>query len=189
MQREESQGITLEQKLRYLREVESIYRLGKKTKAPAGKSCEQIADARLRHVLGLPIREDAAEPLNLVPGAMHHEHSPRSARIIERTLKSGIVPPHVLRSYREGVHTTRNIRGRLKLRPHKEPLRSYDLPVQHFLQHVATDLHYPHGHLQGFGFEPRQHEVKSHVELQTQTVDDDVVVPTRPGPAAGEHYH
>ena len=98
MQREKQEGITLEQKLRYLREVENIYRLGKKTKAPRGKSWAQIADARLRHVLGLPIKEEAGQPLTLRPGKMHHEHSPRSARIIERTLKNGHLPPSILQS-------------------------------------------------------------------------------------------
>ncbi len=184
MQREKQEGITLEQKLRYLREVENIYRLGKKTKAPAGRTWAQVADARLRHVLGLPIKEDSAEPLNMVPGARHHEHSPRSARIIERTLKTGLVPPHVLSSYREGTHSTRKSR----FAPRVEPLRSYDLPVQHFVQHGAADIHYPHGHMQGFGFVPRQHEINSHVQVQTQTQNDDAVVPTRPGPAAGAHY-
>ena len=185
MQREKQEGITLEQKLRYLREVENIYRLGKKTKAPRGKSWAQIADARLRHVLGLPIKEEAGQPLTLRPGKMHHEHSPRSARIIERTLKNGHLPPSILQSYREDVQGT----GRFKFRPQVEAPRADDFRVQHFVQHGSTDLHYPHGHLQGFGFVPRQHEVNSHVRLQPGSGAVEETVPTRPGPAAGSHYH
>jgi hypothetical protein len=185
MQRESQEGITLEQKLRYLREVENIYRLGKKTKAPHGKSWAQVADARLRHVLGLPIKEEPSEPLRLRPGSLHHQHSPRSARIIERTLKNGHVHPLVLNSYRENVQSI----GRFKSRPKVEALRPDDMPVQHFVQHSDTDLHYPHGHMQGFGFVPRQHEVNSHVQLQSGGGSIEDTVPTRPGPAAGSHYH
>ena len=98
--------ITLEQKMRYLKEVENIHALGKKVRPPAGKSWSDIADARMRHVMGLPLQEKQAEPLRIKRGRMHHEHSPRSARIIERTLKNGILPPAVLQSYRTGETST-----------------------------------------------------------------------------------
>ena len=180
------EGITLEQKLRYLKEVENIYRLSKKTRPPKGKSWASIADSRLRHVMRLPIKETAAKPLTLRPGKRHHQHSPRTARILERTLKNGHVPPDILHSYREGV----GARGRIKDRPEPEPLRQDEMPVQHFVQHAMPDLHYPQGHLQGFGFVPRQHEVNSHVRLQTGgKMPDDQVVPSKAGQAAGDHYH
>ena len=190
MQRDEQEGITLERKLRYLREIENIYRLSTKTRPPKGKSWASIADGRLRQVMRLPIKESAGQPLTLRPGKRHHEHSPRTARILERTLKNGHVPPHVLHSYREGVESTRRSKGRLALAPRLEMPRQDERSVQHFVQHSDADLHYPQGHLQGFGFVPRQHEVNSHVRLQTGgSTPEEQVVPSKVGLAAGDHYH
>ena len=187
MQREEQGGITLERKLRYLREIESIYRLSMKTRPPTGKSWASIADGRLRQVMRLPIKESVGQPLTLRPGKRHHEHSPRTARILERTLKNGVVPPHILHSYREGVESTRRTKF---LAPRLEMPRQDEMQVQHFVQHSDTDLQYPHGHLQGFGFVPRQHEVNSHVRLQTGgATPEEQVVPSKVGTAAGGHYH
>ena len=177
--------ITLEQKMRYLKEVENIHALGKKVRPPAGKSWSDIADARMRHVMGLPLQEKQAEPLRIRRGRMHHEHSPRSARIIERTLKNGILPPAVLQSYRTGEASTRPYR----YVPPVERLRYDDNNVQHFVQHLPADLHYPAGHLQGFGFVPRQHEINSHVKLKTGPTEIGVQVPSKDGQAAGSHYH
>ena len=180
--------VSLEEKLRYLKEVENIYRLSKKTRPPKAKTWASIADSRLRHVMRLPIKETAGRPLTLRPGKRHHQHSPRTARILERTLKNGHVPPDILHSYREGVGARPR---RTKNRPFEpEPLRQDEVPVQHFVQHSMPDLHYPQGHLQGFGFVPRQHEVNSHVRLQTGgKMPDDQVVPSKVGQAAGDHYH
>ena len=175
--------ITLEQKMRYLKEVENIHALGKKVRPPAGKSWSDIADARMRHVMGLPLQEKQAEPLRIKRGRMHHEHSPRRARIIERTLKNGILPPAVLQSW-TGEASTRPFR----YVPPVERLRYDDHSVQHFVQHSA-DLHYPAGHLQGFGFVPRQHEINSHVKLKTGPTEIGVQVPSKDGQAAGSHYH
>ena len=58
-------GITLEKKLRYLREVDNIHALGKKVRPPQGKSWSDIANSRMRHVMGLPIQEPLAQPLRL----------------------------------------------------------------------------------------------------------------------------
>jgi len=181
-------GITLEQKLRYLKEVEGIHALSKKVRPPAGKSWSDIADARMRHVMGQPIREPVAEPLRIKRGGMHHEHSPRSARLIERTLKTGMLPPQVLQGYHTGERTRRS-RFRFKdVYVPTEPLRHEDVRVQHLVQHVAADLHYPHGHMQGHGFVPRQHEVNSHVQVASGP-DLGIQVPTKDGAAAGAHYH
>ena len=182
-------GITLEQKLRYLKEVDSIHALGKKVKPPAGKSWSDIADARMRHVMGLPIQEPVADPLRLKRGGMHHEHSPRSARLIERTLKTGMLPPQVLQSYHTGERT-RESRFKFRNVLHdNEGLRRDDARVQHFVQHVASDLDYPHGHMQGQGFVPRHHGVNSHVPLGTGPEEMGMQVPTKDGAAAGSHYH
>jgi len=178
-------GITLEKKLRYLKEVDNIHALSKKVRPPAGKSWSDIAASRMRHVMGLPIREPVAKPLQIQRGRLHHEHSPRSARIIERTLKTGLVHPDVLQSYRTGAVRTKSF----NYKPLVEPLRHDDRDIQHFVQYPDSDLHYPAGHLQGFGFVPSQHEINSHVELKTGPTEFGTQVPTKDGQAAGSHYH
>jgi len=186
MQRQ--RGITLDQKVRYLKEVESIHALSKKVKPPAGKSWSDIADARMRVVMGQPILEKAAEPLRVKQGGMHHEHSPRSARIIERTLKTGMIPQHVVHSYHTGrVQKGSKFRFSKIYMPGPESQED-DVRVQHIVQHGASDLHYPHGHMQGEGFVPRQHEFNSHIEV-TSSAPADMQVPTKDGVAAGSHYH
>jgi len=193
--RSTQRGITLDQKLKYLKEVEGIHALSRKVRPPAGKSWRDIADARYRHVMGQPILEPQARPMQVRAGKLHHEHDPRSARLIERTLKTGIVPDHVLHSYHTGMERSH---GRFKFKNASaaafglEPLAHDDMRVQHMVQHVGAeaDLHYPHGHMQGEGFVPRQHEVNSHVPLQPVVpAEMGTQVPTRGGLAAGAHYH
>ena len=195
MQRERREAITLEQKLRYLREIDKIYALGKKARAPAGgKSWAQVADARLRHVMQMPLKEEAGPQIQVLRGGMHHMHSPRTARLIERTLKNGIVPPAVHHSY------AHDVRGETSYKPHVavEPLRHDDFPVAHYVQHGASDLHYPAGHMQGVGFLPREHTAVRHVKLEMpSTRVTGGIVPTASaisasGGAAGagsSHYH
>ncbi len=168
-------SITLEEKLRYMREVESIHRLSKTTRPPEGKTWSQVADAVLKKALGMPVQE---RPRSFdVTDRQHHEHSPRTARVIERTLRNGIVHPDVLHSYRgdfaplqDQERTTRHSGG-------LEPVA--DTPnVMHYVQHVSSDLQYPDGHLQGYGFVPGSHEVASHVQLEQSVRPATDVVPT-----------
>ena len=188
MQRQ--RGITLDQKVRYLKEVESIHALSKKVKPPAGKSWSDIADQRMRFAMGQPILEKRAEPLRIKRGGLHHKHSPRSARIIERTLKTGMLPPDVVHSY----HTGRDIqRPKFRFRdiymPGPEP-DPEDHRAVNVVQHIGadSDLVYPHGHLQGDGFVPKDHAINSHVPL-TSSAPAGMQVPTKDGAAAGSHYH
>ena len=169
--------ISLEAKLKAIREVENIYALSKKwqrlTPGEKRPNWERLADAVLRKALSQPL-ETPDEPLN-VHGGMHHEHSPRSARVIERTLRNGVVHPDALHAYSCGHIKEGRARPRRKIaRPAPQ-----DPPAQHFVQHVATDLHYPSGHLQGFGFVPRQHEVPSHVKLVPSQMKAAEPVPTK----------
>ena len=173
-------AITLDQKIRYLREIENIHRLSKKVLPPKGKTWAQIADQHLHRALGLPI---AAAPvsLNVRQGRMHHLHSPRTARVVERTLKNGILHPDLLHHYRgDNVQTVNDSKPFV----YNAPQPKLDTPdVIHYVQH-GTDLGYPQGHLQGFGFVPMSHEVASHVQLESAG-EPESVVPTAAGPA----YH
>ena len=169
--------ISLEAKLKAIREVENIYALSKKwqrlTPGEKRPNWERLADAVLKKAMDQPL-ETPAEPLN-VHGGMHHEHSPRSARVIERSLRNGVVHPDALHAYSCGhVFEGRPLPRRRPVRPAPE-----DPPAQHYVQHGATDLHYPSGHLQGFGFVPSQHEVPSHVRLESAQVKAAEPVPTK----------
>ena len=101
MQREKSQGITLEQKLRYLREIENIHRLSKKVLPPAGTTWARIADKHLQRALGMPIAEPRTQ-FDVKPGMHMHQHDPRTARVVERTLRNGLIHPDALHSFVHG---------------------------------------------------------------------------------------
>lgn len=168
-------AITLEQKLKYLQEVENIYRLSKKTLPPKGKTWSQLADQHLRRALQLPVI-DKDESLNVRKGRMMHLHSPRTARIVERTLRNGTLHPDVLHMYRgDNVQSVRDD----DLVVHQKVRPTADTPgVAHFIQHSGSDLVYPDGHLQGFGFVPREHNVESHVPLESAG-ERNAAVPTQ----------
>jgi len=177
-----NKAITLEQKMRYLREIESIHRLSKKVLPPKGKTWAQIADQHLRRALGAPVIT-GRESINVRQGRLHHLHSPRSARIVERTLKNGVFHPDLLHHYRgDNVQTVRD-------EPqfdYRKPAMTADTPdVMHYIHHGATDIDYPDGHLQGFGFVPSTHNVASHVQLEQAGEPGSIVPTSSQGPA----YH
>ena len=105
--------ITLEQKLKALREVETIHALAKKwqrlTPDETRPNWERIADAVLKRAIGQPV---AGPPrsLDVREDAMHHEHDRRSAAVIERTLRNGLVHPDVLHAYSSGVNRDRPVK-------------------------------------------------------------------------------
>ena len=93
-----------------------------------------------------------------------------------------------------------DVRGETSYKPRVavEKLRHDDLPVAHYVQHGATDLHYPAGHMQGVGFVPREHTAVRHVKLEMPSNRvTGGIVPTASaisasGGAAGggsSHYH
>ena len=173
----QQRDITLEQKLKYLQEVESIYRLSKKVLPPKGKTWKQVADQILRKALGAPV-VNKTDSINVTKGRQMHLHSPRTARMVERTLKSEM-HPDLLHSYRgDNVSITNR-----KMQPVRElRMPTADQPdVMHVVQHGATDVQYPGGHMQGFGFVPRTHEVAAHVQVE-QKAQGSV-------PAATPAYH
>ena len=180
MQRMQEKSISLEQKLRYLKEVENIYRLSKKVLPPAGKTWNQIADQVLQKALGAPVRP-GRQQMQLRPGRMHHLQSADSARVIERTLRNGVLHPDILHTYRgDNVQTVRE--RPLHLVP--DVRMTADTPdVQHYVQHGGTEVHYPEGHLQGYGFVPRTHITASHVPLEAAGGPDAVV------PSTTTSYH
>ena len=123
MQRRE---ISLDEKLRYLKEIESIHRLSKKVLPPAGTTWARIADKHLKRALGMQI-EEPAEALNMRRGRQMHQHSPRTARVIERTLRNGVIHPDVLHSYRNDARQRVSVlrqAGAASRHPGRDPLRA-----------------------------------------------------------------
>ena len=162
-------AITVEKKLKYLREIENIHRLSKRVLPPQGTTWARIADSHLRKALDLPVVQKE-DQLNMKVNGMHHEHSPRTARLIERTLRNGVHHPDLLHSYRgDNVQVTSGKSGARKSF-FRAPEPTADTPdVMHYIQHGSSDLVYPQGHLQGYGFVPTVHEVASHVPLEQAT--------------------
>ena len=176
--------VSLDEKLRYLREVENIHRLSKKVLPPQGTTWARIADKHLQRALGMPLQGERTA-FDVRRGRHMHQHSPRTARVVERTLRNGVIHPDALHSYRnDGITKGKARQFRQRIAP-----KQYDQDVIHYVQHGSTDLEYPHGHLQGFGFVPRQHEINSHVKLKTGPTEIGVQVPSKDGQAAGSHYH
>ena len=167
MQRE----ITLEEKLKYLEEVENIYRLSKKTLPPKGKTWKALADQVLRRALGASVVEKTAN-INMTKGRQMHLHSPRTARLVERTLRNGDFHPDVLHAYRG--NGTSILKQRQRIVPDSPPRKADTLDIAHITA-PSGDFHYPDGHMQGFGFVPNVHEFKSHVELERSKAE---VVPS-----------
>ena len=177
-------SISLDEKMRYLREIENIHRLSKKVLPPQGTTWAQIADKHLQKALGLPVKEQG-QALDVRPDGYMHEHSPRTARLVERTLRSGMIHPNVLHSYRNDFSYEE---GYSVPRFKAEPVLAHDdPPVIMHVQHGGSDLIYPHGHLQGYGFVPSTHEAARHIQLEDSVRPVSDAVPTGPV-ASGATY-
>ena len=103
--------ITLEDKLKAMQEVQRIHALAKTWRSvmPNQKrpNFEAAADAVMRRAMNAQV-VGSTLPLEIQDGRMMHEHEPRTARILERTLRNGIIHPDVLHSFQSG----RTKRGR-----------------------------------------------------------------------------
>ena len=177
--------ITLEEKLKALREVDRIYALAKtwhrlvpNEKRP---NFEAAARAVMKRALGEPI-ESKREPLHIRDGAMMHAHSPRTARVIERTLKNGVIHPDVLHSYQSGrvKRPARSVQKPRRMGPDPSYLPDPEL----YIEHSDADLHYPSHFEPGAGFQPRTHVEPTHVELQQPPARAAQQIPTT-GAASG----
>ena len=123
----------MEAKLKALKEVEQIYRLSKKWKRnmPDEKrpDFERMADTIFRRAMETPGRDDYMR-VNVREGRHMHEHDERSARLIERTLKTGEYGPDALHSFQSG----RVLTGRRRRRYPKPVRQPGDVRVRHVVQ-------------------------------------------------------
>jgi hypothetical protein len=190
-----SGAITLEQKMKAMREVQRIYDLSKKWQRPPGHSGRMpnfaaMADSVMKKAMDAQIVGDRL-PLDIRDGKLMHEHDSRTARIIERTLRNGVIHPDVLHSFQS---------GRTKLPPQGYPFGPHRGKLDHdpalpdfdlFVQHSDQDLHYPSHFVPGEGFQPKTHIQDSHVQLAPAASVPTEQVPTQQGvvrPQAGQGY-
>ena len=159
----QQRSVSLEEKLRYMREVENIYRLSKKVLPPKGTTWAAIADQHLQRALGLDVEPDAA-PVQIKQGQSHGSQDRTTARMVERTLRNGVMHPDILMHYQHKAPPTITKPRPQRFYPRPERVE-HQPDVMHMVQH-GTDLEPPQGHLQGFGFVPKGHADASHVPLE-----------------------
>lgn len=98
------------QKMAAYREAQQVLRLDKTwTSIMPGErkpNFRRAAREIIRRALGHKVVRNEA-PLDL-HGGMMHEHQPREAALLERTLKNGMHPPHILHSFQLGSEAVRH---------------------------------------------------------------------------------
>lgn len=119
------------QKLDAYREAQHILKLDHKWQQlmPGERKPNFRRAAReiIRRALGHKVRRNRA-PLEM-HGGMMHEHKPREAALIERTLRNGMAPPHVLHTFQHGGTPSRRVEDKPYDVPHDPQLPDFDVFV------------------------------------------------------------
>ena len=124
-------------------EAQHILRLDKKWQQlmPGERKPDfrRVAREIIRRALGHKVRRNEA-PLEMHDGLMH-EHKPREAALIERTLKNGMYDPRILHSFQRGAET-------VPRRPEQQEIADNNLPdYEVFVHDHGATIDYPsHGH-------------------------------------------
>ena len=172
MQRARGRGLTIEQKMKAMREVQEIYAIGKKWRRnlPDEKrpDFEGMADRIMSRALGAPtVQQEPREPI--YEAARHWEQDPRTAALVERTLKNGMYHPDVLHSFQSDRTTHRADP------PRPMNVNTVGLPDPHlFVTHPGVmhvhPSHESRGGPDGDHFVPSVHEHESMQELTMPSV-------------------
>ena len=130
------------EKVAAYREAQNILALGQKwqrlTPGEKRPNFERSAKNILRRAMGhKTVGRHTHRAMHIHNGLMH-QHEPREARRIERYLKSGIVHPGVLHSFRQGA-----VRKAATVAYRGEELRPDDPDVEHIVADNSEDVHYP----------------------------------------------
>ena len=164
-----TRGLTVEQKMKAMREVQEVYALGKKWRRnlPDEKrpDFEGMADRIMSRALGLPTIEGPRSTREPIYEAAHMSlQDPRTAALVERTLKNGMYHPDVLHSFQSDRTTV-----------HAEPPRPMNvntagLPDPHLFVEMPGVMHVHPSHQSRGGpdgdhFVPSVHEHESSFEL------------------------
>jgi len=162
-------SMTEAQKYDAFREAQQILSLDKKWQSlmPGERKPNFRRAAReiIRRALGHKVQRNE-RPLNLHSGQMH-EHEPREAALLERTLKSGMHDPSILHSFQLGSKLTRHDalrepRPQSRVIPHDPELPDVEVFVH---DHGAT-LDYPSHYEPGTDtYHSSVHEPPQHMEV------------------------
>ena len=97
----------------------------------------------IRRALGHKVRRNETA-LNLHSGLMH-EHEPREARLLERTLRNGMHPPHILHSFQHGVPESRDEKPKPYMHTDDPDLPDVEVYIHDHGQHIDYPSHYEPG--------------------------------------------
>ena len=153
------------------REAQQILRLADKWQElmPGERkpNFQRAAQEVLKRALGHTTRRNE-EALHIHGGLMH-EHGPREARLLERTLRGGVVHPDVLHSFQHGVtkpdpNPARLVYGQRDGLPADDPdLPDIDVHVHDAGYTQVGPSHYEPARDQ---YHVAEHEADSHVPMQ-----------------------
>ena len=152
------------QKLDAFREAQQILRLDKTWQRlmPGERKPDfrRVAREIIRRALGHQVRRNEA-PLNLHGGLMH-EHNPREAALLERTLKSGMHDPSLLHSFQLGAVPIRQRPERVKHVIDDPELPDFEV----FVHDHGTTIDYPSHYEPGTDtYHSSVHEPPEHAEV------------------------
>jgi len=138
---EQIDAMSLGAKRAAYKEAHTILQTGKKWQRLVPGERRPDFERAARHVLHKALRRPVRGPPKpfVVHNGLMHEHAPREARRIERYLKSGMLHPDVLHSFRSG-RVTRKPRP---VRFRGEPLRQDDQDVEHVVLDRLAQVHHP----------------------------------------------
>ncbi len=128
-------------------EAQHILRLDKKWQQlmPGERKPDfrRVAREIIRRALGHKVRRNEA-PLEMHDGLMH-EHKPREAALIERTLKNGMHDPRILHSFQRGAEE-------VSQRPEQHEIADDGLPdYEVFVHDHGATINYPSHYEPGTG--------------------------------------
>ena len=170
--------LSLDERIKALDEAKKILALGKKwQRTVAGErrpDFEGAAERVFQRAMNKRHRP-VGRPLNIRDNKLMHQHDAHEARILERTLKNGLIHPDVLHSF---VHDRKLQTPQRVARPkiRSAPGNSSRLYIQHF----DIDPHYPSHRSSKGGYAPSMMSHTSHVRLAQPPAE---TVPSNAGKA------
>jgi len=166
--------ISLDDRIRALDEAKQILALGKKWQrnVPGERrpDFEGAAERVFRRALGKRDKP-VGKALNIRAGGLKHEHDAHEARVIERTLKNGLIHPDALHSFVHDRVAIKQDAARPKLGPAPRDAPRSRLYIQHF----DINPHYPSHRSSKGRYAPSMMSHTSHTQLAQPKVN---MVPT-----------
>ena len=166
--------LSIDERIKALDEAKKILALGKKWQrnVPGERrpDFEGAAERVFRRAMNNKVRV-TGKPLK-IRGKLMHEHDAHEARIVERTLKTGLIHPDALHSF---VHD-RTLAPKQKVARPKLGPAPRDAPrTKLYIRHFDVEPHYPSHRSSRGGYAPSMVMHDSHVQLAQPKVDS---VPT-----------